>query len=52
MEPMPKNTVIQSPRTEAVEDFLKTVSTLQKQHDPVPTAHCWRLSFTSSPLRD
>jgi DtxR family Mn-dependent transcriptional regulator len=38
MEPDAKDTVIQSLRTEAVEDFLKTVYKLQKQHDPVPTS--------------
>ncbi len=33
-----KDDVIRSLRTEAVEDFLKTVYKLQKQHDPVPTS--------------
>ncbi len=33
-----KDEVLQSLRTEAVEDFLKMVYKLQRQHDPVPTS--------------
>jgi DtxR family Mn-dependent transcriptional regulator len=33
-----KDDVLRTLRTEAVEDFLKTVYRLQRQHDPVPTS--------------
>jgi DtxR family Mn-dependent transcriptional regulator len=33
-----KKDMLQTLRTEAVEDFLKTVYKLQRQHDPVPTS--------------
>ena len=36
--PDDKDDILHTLRTEAVEDFLKTVYKLQRQHDPVPTS--------------